>query len=523
MPSLNLAKLISEPFGPYPEEKILQIEFARKRETRGVLREVWMDMGKKVTGLDHTEFVTASPSPLPPIRFFGILDLENLDWLSDQGKDWLQKDLRERDEIENGVRRSGLTLERLYGSRPGEGSAISVYVMCVKTRPAACFSADRDPTSLIFYSEPHYPGQETAIYREYLIKSLDVETYTLSQQYFTRSRLLAFLVSLKNAPSYPEPPGRTIDWLVEKMRAHHKDLTRHRRFMFDAENDSDVDEEGRTTRPRHLWHVSRAHVKDILAKHADWLLAQMISTNRRDHHFLNLPNLYEFCCSVNGKPNLAQYGPGGDWEKTLQRLCINPRPTTSRPTAAISSRTPSPEPRHAPRTGREYESDISEESSAAEEDSDTEPEGDSQIALGKLVPVYCIKGECQQMNSFKWYCPDRKCDWTFDLTKPPPPPDPNTEPISIIDSAFPNTIPVEDYTFLMKKTWRLDDKKVQEIAANVMKNHLRVHMRRNGVDIKPRQSTKMPFMFIPWPEEYPMEGIEKMHHHDRIVKEEMEY
>jgi len=108
------------------------------------------------SSLDYTEFVGVSPQNLPNVRFFGVLKVESLGWLSDTGKEYLEAELRERDEEINGIDddeygidrdwtasargsrfQSGLTLERLYGSRPGEGSKISVWLCCEKNMAAA--------------------------------------------------------------------------------------------------------------------------------------------------------------------------------------------------------------------------------------------------------------------------------------------------------------------------------------------------------------------------------------------------
>lgn len=87
--------------------------------------------------LDDTEFIISarqgSKSRHNQVDFYGKLEIRSLDWLSSQGKRWLEQDLRERDRkihFEHAL--SGLTLDSIYGDGVTSGMRITVWIMCEK-------------------------------------------------------------------------------------------------------------------------------------------------------------------------------------------------------------------------------------------------------------------------------------------------------------------------------------------------------------------------------------------------------
>jgi len=94
------------------------------------------------TSLDDTEFIGQAPANSLAARggkavFFGVLEIESLEWLSEQGFEYLEKDLQERDEKAHmSHSKSGLTLRTLYGHRKDEGSHIKVRICCDKSMTA---------------------------------------------------------------------------------------------------------------------------------------------------------------------------------------------------------------------------------------------------------------------------------------------------------------------------------------------------------------------------------------------------
>ncbi|THV00726.1 hypothetical protein K435DRAFT_963885 [Dendrothele bispora CBS 962.96] len=488
-------KLISEPFGPYPETKILTEEFAHPLDKdKAVLDGVYMEMDRRPTGLEYTEFIEVAPRRLD-VRFFGILIIEKLAWLSEQGYEWLQKDLRERDARINGVK-SGLTLKTLYGSRKGEGSRIKVWIQCQKVSSARYLTDVRRPGCLFLISKWTNEKSKSIHYNEYRIQSLDAGTLSLSKKFLSRFRLLAFVkmaISEENSVPVEE---RTVAWLVDQMLAHHHELGKKHRYVFDADSDSDVDQEGNTDRPRRLRHVTRAEVQRLLARHAEWFLAQQIVTSRKSHHLVNLPDLYKFCCNTrrDGKPNLGRFGVN-EWEKKVRNHCTHPKKSTtssssSRVHSALERRSPTPVPRVVE---FEYDSDFSVDSSESEHDSDSDIDS-AHMELCRQVPAWCLHPP--QLTQFRWDCPG--CDYSIDLRQPP---------------AY---LPPGDRDFLEKTPWRLSDAKVTAIVVRLTSDHYHEHLRHRGVDLVWRNGKAK---LISWPEESPMEGIEVG---PNRIKEEMD-
>lgn len=66
------------------------------------------------------------------VQFVGRLVIEDLRWLSTRGYEQLQRELQDRDIDTNNLRDSGLTLSAIYGYIPGEGSRVTIWLLCNK-------------------------------------------------------------------------------------------------------------------------------------------------------------------------------------------------------------------------------------------------------------------------------------------------------------------------------------------------------------------------------------------------------
>jgi hypothetical protein len=91
--------------------------------------------------LDDSEFIISAPEGSKlrhnHVHFYGKFEIQSLDWLSDQGRRWLELDLRERDkEIHLEHALNGLTLARLYGDMKNSGMRITVWIQCEKSMQA---------------------------------------------------------------------------------------------------------------------------------------------------------------------------------------------------------------------------------------------------------------------------------------------------------------------------------------------------------------------------------------------------
>lgn len=87
--------------------------------------------------LDDSEFIIGaregSKLGSNHVHFYGKLEIQSLDWLSDQGRRWLEMDLRQRDrEIHFEHALNGLTLIEVYGGK-NSGMKITVWIQCEKS------------------------------------------------------------------------------------------------------------------------------------------------------------------------------------------------------------------------------------------------------------------------------------------------------------------------------------------------------------------------------------------------------
>ena len=89
---------------------------------------------------DETEFTGSNPqsrinNPRTPVRFRGVVVIENLNWLTPKAREYLEQDIQKRDiEIHTQTRVhaiSDLTLEKIYRRDPvfkGKGHTIKVEI-----------------------------------------------------------------------------------------------------------------------------------------------------------------------------------------------------------------------------------------------------------------------------------------------------------------------------------------------------------------------------------------------------------
>ncbi|KNZ73443.1 hypothetical protein J132_03967 [Termitomyces sp. J132] len=140
---MSLYKYLQEPFGPYPENVILS-SHCKKRLNLKSLR---MECGASPIGLDETEFIAAAPKSSRIVRgitkFYGIIELDSLEWLSPRGEDYLQRELHRRlVDLDRDRRSKGFTLNDLY-----RVSGIRMWIQCNK-RMHTRFLSRAEPTDL---------------------------------------------------------------------------------------------------------------------------------------------------------------------------------------------------------------------------------------------------------------------------------------------------------------------------------------------------------------------------------------
>jgi hypothetical protein len=133
--------------------------------------------------------------------------------------------------------------------------------------------------------------------RKFEVKSLDVETHSLSEIFFMRYRLVALMQAIiATDPNETDIEDRTIDYFVDSYKgrfaAGYEGKNIFHRLIFDPD-DPNVDSDGNTTQRRHLRPVHRAEVRGIFASQAEWILKDQL--DRKEKNFLNVKSWHQFC------------------------------------------------------------------------------------------------------------------------------------------------------------------------------------------------------------------------------------
>lgn len=100
-------------------------------------------------------------------------------------------------------------------------------------------------------------------------------------------------------PDETEIEDRTINYFVDayitRFSAGYEQKSLYSRLIFDFD-DSDVDDDGTTTKKRHLRTVHRKDIMSIFASHAEWILKDQL--DRKEKAFLNIKSWSHFCKQV---------------------------------------------------------------------------------------------------------------------------------------------------------------------------------------------------------------------------------
>ncbi|KAK0506222.1 hypothetical protein EDD18DRAFT_1122503 [Armillaria luteobubalina] len=412
----SLRELLSQPFGPFTET-CLDIDFLKRRHLTLALSSVRMFLpGREGTGLNETEFVDGF---IGNVQFVGRLVIEDLRWLSTPEYEQLERELRERDSETNNVQ-SGLTLEAIYGHRPGEGSRVTIWLLCNKNMTATFLTSNLHATSLLLKSTSE---------KSYKITSFDVHTYKRSHRYLERYRLLAMVDEFVKATE-TSIVDCTIDWLVECICQRHDVDSSERRILYDSE-DSEIEIEiewddegsrGKLRRPRHARHLSKAEARSVLAKDARWLLAEQLG-RRADKRTLSVYALCRFCSEIarmkqwNGRRrprvgevsamalqvfgvniNLNKYYRKGktkaQWQEELKRAS-EPIPAVSEPEQTLPEILPV----------YHYDDDMSQASTSAASDAEDAWKSDLRHSIGRSIPPWlATPPTLPPPGTFTWNC-----------------------------------------------------------------------------------------------------------------------
>ncbi|KAF5389849.1 hypothetical protein D9757_003619 [Collybiopsis confluens] len=554
---MSILALIAKPFGPYPEflilpdnlEKLIGRNYAQFLTLRNVL----MMSEDETTGLDGTEYVAAPPEKPPIVEFFGIFKIQSLTWLEPQGRQWLQEELRERDQKQNNVESSGLTLETLYGSVPAAGSRISVWLRCRKIQQASFLSNEGHPKDLMLRTT--LLGTKS---RQWRVKSLDITTSSLSQNYLDRWRFLHFIKYLRkldpSRPAYRFTPK----FIMQAIRSHYKHTAATHRIIEADGGDGDDD----PTLPRRPRHVSKSEAYGIMAACAEWFLAQQLATTDSRHVLVNIKLWHDFCIQakkvrrrknwkwgeefaandkirraqklqysnelVDGKYiNLARFGlVKHGWEKRIEKHLNIVHPAPGEGDDGDGELFVDEQAYNEDEDDHghgEYASDMDflEPSPPPDSDSDSDSDFDAEkdewllsvLPWWSDVPIEWLPGQVE------WHCPQEDCSFKLDLTDIQPSP----------------AISEEDHLFLKRRATRvtyfcfvsanylhtapfstIKNPKVQTLLRRMIKVHYEEHWREVGIHIfeKPGKPGK-----YTW-ERYDPERVDSDHEDPEQIKEE---
>ncbi|KAJ7204295.1 hypothetical protein C8J57DRAFT_1100827, partial [Mycena rebaudengoi] len=388
-----------------------------------------------------------------PVFFYGVLVVERLDWLSEQGRLFLETDLNVRDgsgrksvKSKKAPTPRGLTLEGLYGDRViGKGFAIKVWLRFEKSMAATFMSCRLVKLINETVDDPRYNLRNTTCDVEVLVKAY--------------------------------------------LRKHEEEKWCYS-VIFAKEGEVPVN-------PR-LRHISRAEVREVFAAHSGWLLAFYLLRSQK------CPLDVRDWCTFIGKVRIAQgVRASGDWGSTyddennwdpstsgdyisiartlakfgksaaewelILNRAITRRSLVSSPDSPLSvAETEDPEPVPG---GLIYDSDFSEPStpgcSDSEYDSDTLPPRPSTAQL----PLHKIRRPELLPGRFVWNC--TLCTYSFDLL--------NIEPDHEWD--LPEGDKWKEHYVRQRQYSNLQDDFMQQLLQKTADRHYREHLDRDSAGL----------------------------------------
>ncbi|KAF8165533.1 hypothetical protein B0H34DRAFT_689485 [Crassisporium funariophilum] len=479
----QIARLVDHVYGPYPDNVLLSETFPAIGKIP-VLRELQMLCDNKPIGFDETEYIIKPPvnsrlARCPEVVFSGVLEIESLDWLSEQGLQYLDQDFKDYDsKINLQHNLSNLSLKNLYGFRKGEGSRINVKVVCSKMLLAAYMTSTKQFETLIVYAKEKK--------RKFAVHSLHVSTFQMSRNFLDRYQIRAAIVELKETdPNNTPTEDVNIEWLINRYMSTIVPRDASNRIIADPEIEFGV-----STERRFLRHISRADIRGYFASQAEWILANQLaasSSNSKNARLLDIPQWIDFCREVRkdrvdaekngivwGLPHgadvdlkyseglastLAKYGETQQfWANKLKQPFGRKKIAKSRP-RTLSPEIPLPiEP--LPLRQFQYDSDFSEESSA--ESWSSEPTSPSIP-----VPDFCFQAPEIPNGRFVWHCPG--CRHKIDLLK--------------MSSDNMDHLPDDTVRILGGKSWKVKDEPIQRLLRQMVSNHYKTHLAAGKVEL----------------------------------------
>ncbi|KAF9229289.1 hypothetical protein BS17DRAFT_722886 [Gyrodon lividus] len=505
-----LNELLQKPLGPYHDHHVLDAE---ECQTNLVLYSFVLEYNGQVIGLDESERPLEGPGQdHRTFRFRGVLKIANPDWLSDFGLKTVEAELNLRaDEcfLREGERRGPqLTLQELFKSKllkrsnsawndesGEEETKLALLIQGKKNLPAVFMQSSVVPDGLLWSSKDHY--------RKYQIATIDVDTYSRSENYFWRWRLVALMEKIAKKYSYIPLERRTPDWFVTKyltdFACPQEDI--HRRLIFEEE-DSDVDENGNTNTPRHLLRPHRSEVLGLFAAHAEWFVTNGEVRRKKLLNFKSWDQFREQ--ALKERREAARRGVAWGWpvgeecrtpgdlssseeneetpERDDQLVRRNPvigksnkfvargiklaRKKEALPKRDIESSSSGSDSEEAdPITAHVYASDFSEPSGEASSDSEDDV---GEEALAEIPWQLQVPPRVPDADG-RWWCPLQGCEYLIDL-------------LSLTEENG-RGVPGDLILRIVQKQWRNaeQDRDVLEGFSRMVINHYSKHFEERGI------------------------------------------
>lgn len=301
---------------------------------------------------------------------------------------------------------------------------------------------------------------------------------------------------------YVPPKKRTPRWFVEKYIAGFAcpSEDKYRRLIFD-EDDSDVDETGKTITPRHLLKPHMSEILGLFAAHAGWLIT---NNEVRRNKLFDIKSWETFRKEVRKqRKEAARQGVRWGWpegeeaeaesseededgEDQLDEL-VRKNPVTGKENGIVARKLELARARSergmGPRFssdsasegdapgGAEYASDFLESSDAEDNDSDNQLAEEAaeqipwQLQLPPLLPD--VDG--------RWWCPLQECNHQIDLYD--------------LTEEDGRGVPDELVGYILEKRWQnaAYDERVLRGFGTMVTNHYSKHLEERGIRIERRE------------------------------------
>lgn len=339
--------------------------------------------------------------------------------------------------------------------------------------------------------------------RRYQIATMDVETYAHSENFFWRWRLLALMEKIAKQYAFIPAKKRTPIWFVERYmeRFACPPEDRYRRLICD-EDDSDVDERGRTKTPRQLLKPHTSEILGLFAAHAGWFITNTEVKNTKLFDIMSWENFAREARkerkeaarrgvkwgwpverepegessdeddedSVQGTDDLVRQNPVIGKANEVVVGKIERARVKARHNTRLSASSGSGSEGEGPGIAA-YLSDFSEPSDGEEHDSDH--------WLGEEDAMDQIPWQLQQPPLLpdvdgRWWCPLEECDYHIDLH--------NLSPDET------RGLPEDITVYILQKQWRnaAYDGKVLRGFRYLVTNHYVKHFRQRGINLEKR-------------------------------------